>query len=84
MDPLERLIGVKELAEILGIPRSSIWRACREGFLPHYRYGRLIRFRLQEVLLSLKHGIGKTAIEPGLQDLARGGYNPQRVKGVAR
>lgn len=68
MDTKRQLIGAKELAKILGIPKSSIWRYCREGTLPHYRLGRLILFDLREVLLSLKHGLGKSDPESGLQE----------------
>lgn len=67
MEMQERLVGVKEVAEILGVPRSTIWRACREGTLPHYRHKRAIRLSIQEVLLVWKHGISRIA-ESGLQD----------------
>lgn len=44
------LIDAKKMAEITNIPVSTIWRGCREGSLPHYRFGRTVRFNLVEVL----------------------------------
>ncbi len=48
------LVDAKTMAKITSIPLSSIWRGCREGTIPHYRYGRLVRFNLSEVLTSLR------------------------------
>lgn len=44
------LIDAKRMAEVTSIPISTIWRGCREGSLPHYRFGRTVRFSLVEVL----------------------------------
>lgn len=44
------LVDAKKMAEITSIPVSTIWRGCREGSLPHYRFGRTVRFNLVEVL----------------------------------
>ena len=48
------LIDAKTIARITGLPISSIWRGCREGTIPHYKYGRLVRFDPTEVLTSLR------------------------------
>lgn len=54
---VNRLISVKEMAEILGVPASWVYeRTCpsaREK-LPHIRAGKYIRFDPEEVLRYLR------------------------------
>jgi len=52
-----RLLNVKELAEILGVPISWIYDRTRKSgpeSLPHLRVGKYIRFQESEVLDYLK------------------------------
>jgi excisionase family DNA binding protein len=44
-----RLLTPDELAEMLAIPRSQIYRLAREGDLPAVRLGRYVRFDEEEV-----------------------------------
>lgn len=48
------LITSEELADLLGIPLQSIWRAARLGRVPSYRLGQLYRFDLAEVLAAMR------------------------------
>jgi len=49
-----RLVDATVIAEITGLPISTIWRGCRENKIPHYAYGNRYRFDPREVLASLK------------------------------
>lgn len=53
MEAKRTLIDAREMAELTRLPISSIWRGCRNGSLPHYRMGRVVRFDVTEVLSSL-------------------------------
>jgi excisionase family DNA binding protein len=48
------LIDAKQMARLTSLPISSIWRGCRDGSLPHYRLGRVVRFDASEVLSFLR------------------------------
>ena len=50
MEPADRLLTVKELAEYLGVPVTTLyqWRYRREGPLG-FRVGRHVRYRWTEV-----------------------------------
>lgn len=37
-------ISVKRLADILGLSRTTLWGMASEGLIPHYKFGRSIRF----------------------------------------
>jgi excisionase family DNA binding protein len=49
-----RLIDAEELAEVLRLPLASVWRLARDGSIPCYRAGRLMRFDLARVLEALE------------------------------
>lgn len=53
---IPRLISAQELADKLALPPASVRRLAREGRLPCYRAGRLLRFDLAEVRAALKAG----------------------------
>jgi excisionase family DNA binding protein len=44
------LVSAQTLSDILGVPRSSIWRLAREGTIPCIRIGRNLRFDKQAVM----------------------------------
>jgi len=48
------LISAEALGELLSLPPASVRRLAREGRLPCYRAGRLLRFDLERVLESMK------------------------------
>jgi excisionase family DNA binding protein len=52
-----KLIGVKELAEILGVPMSWVYARTREtgkGTIPRVRVGKYVKFKIDEVMDWLK------------------------------
>ena len=52
-----RLLDAPELAAILGLQLTSVWRYCREGCLHHYRLGRRVLFDLEEVKQELREAV---------------------------
>ena len=52
----EQLIGVKEMASILGVPKSWLYQRTRFGQdkIPHLRVGKYVRFNPDEVINFLK------------------------------
>ena len=52
---IQRLLNVREAAEFLGMSRNSVYKACREDGLPHYRVNDwTIRFDLGELRAWLR------------------------------
>lgn len=49
----EKLITAKELAEVLSVATTWVWRAARLGIIPCVRVGKYMRFDLQAVLAAL-------------------------------
>jgi len=49
LDRLDRYIGVDELAQYLGVKKRTAYHLVETMQIPHYRIGRLIRFKLSEV-----------------------------------
>lgn len=45
-----------DVAELLRVKRSTVWRWARDGKLPAVRFGRLIRFRSVDVENFMKAG----------------------------
>jgi excisionase family DNA binding protein len=45
----KEFLNIKELGEYLGIKTSTLYFYVENGDIPHYRIGRLIRFKKQEV-----------------------------------
>ena len=66
MDENTRLLSVPDLAEALKIPRSSIYELTKKGEIPHLKFGRHIRFDLDDVLRSRR---SKAPADKGLDQL---------------
>lgn len=47
-------VGVEELMQILNVSESTIRRMVKAGEIPHYRFGRVLRFVPAEVVASLQ------------------------------
>ena len=56
METSNRLITIKELAEILQVPISWIYQRTRLGqtAIPHVKVGRYVRFNAEEVMRFLR------------------------------
>ncbi|TRZ95268.1 DNA-binding protein [bacterium] len=52
----EKILGIKETVEFLKISRTTLWRLRKHGELPYCMIGngRLIRFKLSEILNSVE------------------------------
>jgi excisionase family DNA binding protein len=50
----DKLLSVNQLAEVLGISRSTVYRLVREDQIPHYSVGERLRFDVGEVKAALR------------------------------
>jgi excisionase family DNA binding protein len=46
---LESLIDIKELEKRTQLPRSWLYNQAARGYLPHYKCGKYLRFKISEV-----------------------------------
>ena len=62
----DRLLTARELAEVLGLKPATILDKWERGELPGYKFGRAVRFDLQEVLAAGRRpdGGGETPVTP--------------------
>ena len=54
MDGTKTLVDASELARIIGLPVASVRRLARQGVLPFYRAGRLLRYDITECLAAMR------------------------------
>ncbi len=54
MEVAERLLTVKEVADMTGLPVSWIYSKAEDGTLPHFKLGKYLRFRVSEVTAWLE------------------------------
>jgi len=54
LEAIKPLVDARTIAKMTGIPLQTIWRACRDGILPHYRLARTVRFDPVEVLEHIR------------------------------
>jgi excisionase family DNA binding protein len=47
---MTRLLTPDEVADLLGVKKSTIYQWTRQGFIPHVKLGRCLRFREARVL----------------------------------
>lgn len=58
-EDLEGLVGITDVAALLGVPSSWIYERTATGAIPHYRVGRYVRFRISEIDQWLaQHSVG--------------------------
>lgn len=62
----ERLLTARELGEVLGLAPATILDKWERGELPGYKFGRAVRFDLEEVLATARRpgGGGATPVTP--------------------
>ena len=61
LSPAEGWVGVRDIAEHLGISRRTLYNRMQEGLIPHVRIGRRVRFKLSEVDEAMKRRLGVAA-----------------------
>ena len=52
------LVDAQELARMLGLPVSWVYRQAELGRIPAYRLGRYLKFSIREVLEACREGSG--------------------------
>ena len=63
----DRLMTAREVATYLSCSASTVRRMAASGEMPHYRLGRLVRFRREEVdswLVRIHRGASGSAARP--------------------
>jgi len=51
---MQKLLTAEEMAEVLQVKLSTIYKWTHEGFVPHLKLGKFVRFRESEVLAWLE------------------------------
>ena len=79
----ERLLTARELAEHLGLSPATILDQWQRGELPGFKFGRAVRFDLEEVLASGRPSVGRNVLpnhpRPALASL-RGATEPKEER----
>jgi len=52
---MNRLLTPQEIADYLGVKQSTIYQWTHQGFIPHLKLGRFVRFRESQVRQWLEH-----------------------------
>jgi len=47
--PVEKLLTVEQLSELIQIRRSTLYERTHSGFIPHYKFPKGIRFKETEI-----------------------------------
>jgi excisionase family DNA binding protein len=70
---MEKYLNAKELAESLSMSSGTIYYLCHLDQIPHYKIGRLVRFKESEIVewLSKKKRKGRANTIPEM-DLEKG------------
>ena len=71
----ERLLTADEIAEYLCCSVSTVRRFAARGEIPHYRLGKLLRFRRSEV----EAWLARRQFGAGAHELRRGGVDPYQL-----
>lgn len=50
------LVDARELSALLNVPTTWVWRAARQGIIPHRRFGKYMRFDPEHVLAMASVG----------------------------
>jgi len=74
----KEFLNIDELSEYLGIKKSTLYGMVENGDLPHYRIGRLIRFRCGDVDSWIEgHRRERVAPEKKAKEIVKGVRNPE-------
>ena len=47
---MQKLLTPQEMADCLGVEKSTIYQWTHQGFIPHIKLGKLVRFRESDVM----------------------------------
>ena len=74
----KEFLDMHDLTDYLGVKKSTLYGIVENGDLPHYRIGRLIRFRRDEVDAWIEgHRRERIAPEKKAKDVLKGVRNPK-------
>jgi excisionase family DNA binding protein len=45
----DRLLDAEQVADLLGLRVDHIYKLARQGRIPHLRFGRVLRFRVESI-----------------------------------
>jgi len=46
---MEKLLTPQEIAEVLGVQPSTIYQWTHQGYIPHIKLGKFVRFKAKDV-----------------------------------
>jgi len=46
---MDKLLTTQEIAEVLGVKPSTIYQYTHQGYIPHVKIGKFVRFREKDV-----------------------------------
>jgi excisionase family DNA binding protein len=49
-----KLLGVPEVAELLGVAKSEVYRLTERGKLPHFKAGKYLKYDQEEILEAIR------------------------------
>ena len=65
--PQQKLLKPEQVAEILGVTKTSVYRYAKQGLLPYHQFGRSVRFSEEDLAKFLKRtrqGVSHEQEEP--------------------
>jgi excisionase family DNA binding protein len=70
---IERLLNVKEVSQTLNVKPSTIYDWVSIGFIPHYKFGKLVRFKENEISkwMETKRHFGRANRIPNIELMKR-------------
>ena len=68
---MDKLLNAKEVANLIGVKPSTIYQWTHQGFIPHVKVGKLVRFNVDSVMkwLSEKESVGRKNRKHHVRDL---------------
>ena len=54
---MEKLLTPQEIAEVLGVQPSTIYQWTHQGYIPHVKIGKFVRFRENDVAIWVENKI---------------------------
>jgi prophage regulatory protein len=67
---MDKLLTPQQIADVLGVQKSTIYQWTHQGFIPHVKIGRLVRFRSASVeqWVEKRSSHGRAGRAPSMTD----------------
>lgn len=85
MNSSNDLVSIEKLAQILGVPKSTLYCLCSAGRIPYFKIGKRLRFDTNLVLSACFRSINQEYRTPiGEQELGslKTEYSPQKFQNL--